>query len=66
MNLTVISMSFGDIGEQLHAFCDLLTVGVGLPCRSSDDGTCRLWDARNSQFSPRIFVPKPSDTVAGI
>lgn len=32
---------------------------------SSDDGTCRLWDARNSQFSPRIFVPKPPDTVAG-
>ncbi|GAV70868.1 WD40 domain-containing protein/Bromodomain domain-containing protein [Cephalotus follicularis] len=32
---------------------------------SSDDGTCRLWDARYSQFSPRIYVPKPSDAVAG-
>ncbi|XP_011100778.1 bromodomain and WD repeat-containing protein 3-like [Sesamum indicum] len=32
---------------------------------SSDDGTCRIWDARYSQFSPRIYVPKPSDSVAG-
>ncbi|KAK4775805.1 hypothetical protein SAY87_023766 [Trapa incisa] len=32
---------------------------------SSDDGTCRIWDARNSQFSPRIYVPKPADSVAG-
>ncbi|XP_057956949.1 uncharacterized protein LOC131150327 [Malania oleifera] len=32
---------------------------------SSDDGTCRIWDARYSQFAPRIYVPKPSDSVAG-
>ncbi|XP_059659393.1 uncharacterized protein LOC132306154 isoform X2 [Cornus florida] len=32
---------------------------------SSDDGTCRIWDARSSQWSPRIYVPKPTDTVAG-
>nr|XP_023895389.1 bromodomain and WD repeat-containing protein 3 [Quercus suber]POE57423.1 isoform c of bromodomain and wd repeat-containing protein 1 [Quercus suber] len=32
---------------------------------SSDDGTCRIWDARNSQFSPRIYVPRPSDSLAG-
>uniref|UniRef100_A0A5B6ZS60 Putative bromodomain and WD repeat-containing protein 3 isoform X1 n=1 Tax=Davidia involucrata TaxID=16924 RepID=A0A5B6ZS60_DAVIN len=32
---------------------------------SSDDGTCRIWDARYSQFSPRIYVPRPPDTVAG-
>ncbi|KAK6161017.1 hypothetical protein DH2020_004398 [Rehmannia glutinosa] len=32
---------------------------------SSDDGTCRIWDARYSQFTPRIYVPRPSDAVAG-
>ncbi|XP_031264460.1 PH-interacting protein [Pistacia vera] len=32
---------------------------------SSDDGTCRIWDARYSQFSPRIYVPRPSDSMAG-
>ncbi|KAK4425942.1 PH-interacting protein [Sesamum alatum] len=32
---------------------------------SSDDGTCRIWDARYSQFTPRIYVPKPSDSLAG-
>ncbi|KAL9407657.1 hypothetical protein AB3S75_046236 [Citrus x aurantiifolia] len=32
---------------------------------SSDDGTCRIWDARYSQFSPRIYIPRPSDAVAG-
>ncbi|XP_052191480.1 uncharacterized protein LOC127800733 [Diospyros lotus] len=32
---------------------------------SSDDGTCRIWDARYSQFSPRIYVPRPLDSVAG-
>ncbi|KAA8527385.1 hypothetical protein F0562_034900 [Nyssa sinensis] len=32
---------------------------------SSDDGTCRIWDARYSQFSPRIYVPRPPDSVAG-
>ncbi|KAK2394819.1 WD40 domain-containing protein [Trifolium repens] len=29
---------------------------------SSDDGTCRIWDARNSQSSPRLYVPRPSDS----
>ncbi|GMH08553.1 hypothetical protein Nepgr_010393 [Nepenthes gracilis] len=32
---------------------------------SSDDGTCRLWDARYSQFKPKIYVPRPSDSTAG-
>lgn len=32
---------------------------------SADDGTCRIWDARHSQFSPRIYIPKPSDSLAG-
>ncbi|XP_031260091.1 PH-interacting protein isoform X2 [Pistacia vera] len=32
---------------------------------SSDDGTCRIWDARYSHCSPRIYLPKPSDAVAG-
>lgn len=32
---------------------------------SSDDGTCRIWDARYSQFSPRIYIPRPSDSMAG-
>ncbi|KAF8387745.1 hypothetical protein HHK36_026399 [Tetracentron sinense] len=32
---------------------------------SSDDGTCRIWDARFSQYSPRIYLPKPSDAVPG-
>ncbi|KAL6193665.1 hypothetical protein ACLB2K_034749 [Fragaria x ananassa] len=32
---------------------------------SSDDGTCRIWDARNSQVTPRIYIPKPSDTTTG-
>ncbi|CAH2044625.1 unnamed protein product [Thlaspi arvense] len=26
---------------------------------SSDDGTCRIWDARGAQFAPRIYVPRP-------
>ncbi|WCJ23351.1 WD40/YVTN repeat-like-containing domain Bromodomain [Euphorbia peplus] len=30
---------------------------------SSDDGTCRIWDARNSSFTPRIYKPRPSDLV---
>ncbi|XP_023526980.1 bromodomain and WD repeat-containing protein 1-like isoform X2 [Cucurbita pepo subsp. pepo] len=31
---------------------------------SSDDGTCRLWDARSSsQNAPRIYVPRPLDSV---
>ncbi|KAJ6847300.1 uncharacterized protein M6B38_281670 [Iris pallida] len=32
---------------------------------SSDDGTCRIWDARSSQVQPRIYVPKPPDTLPG-
>lgn len=32
---------------------------------SSDDGTCRIWDARYSQCSPRIYLPKPSDAITG-
>lgn len=28
-------------------------------CRSSDDGTCRIWDARGAQFAPRIYLPRP-------
>ncbi|VFQ65122.1 unnamed protein product [Cuscuta campestris] len=32
---------------------------------SSDDGTCRIWDARHSQYSPRLYVPKPPESVAG-
>ncbi|XP_019428466.1 PREDICTED: bromodomain and WD repeat-containing protein 3-like isoform X1 [Lupinus angustifolius] len=32
---------------------------------SSDDGTCRLWDARYSQRNPRIYMPKPSDATTG-
>ncbi|KAK2649656.1 hypothetical protein Ddye_017145 [Dipteronia dyeriana] len=32
---------------------------------SSDDGTCRIWDARCSQNSPRIYLPKPSDAIIG-
>ncbi|XP_052182402.1 uncharacterized protein LOC127795031 [Diospyros lotus] len=28
---------------------------------SSDDGTCRIWDARYSQCSPRVYLPKPTD-----
>ncbi|XP_038895738.1 bromodomain and WD repeat-containing protein 1 [Benincasa hispida] len=31
---------------------------------SSDDGTCRIWDARSSsQNAPRIYVPRPLDSV---
>ncbi|XVF72736.1 hypothetical protein PTKIN_Ptkin12aG0144300 [Pterospermum kingtungense] len=32
---------------------------------SSDDGTCRIWDARYSHCSPRIYLPKPSETATG-
>ncbi|KAM0954425.1 putative transcription factor WD40-like family [Dioscorea sansibarensis] len=32
---------------------------------SSDDGTCRIWDARYSQMSPRIYMPKPPDVLPG-
>ncbi|KAI4334951.1 hypothetical protein L6164_013646 [Bauhinia variegata] len=32
---------------------------------SADDGTCRIWDARHSQSTPRIYVPRPSDSVNG-
>ncbi|KAG6531361.1 hypothetical protein ZIOFF_005167 [Zingiber officinale] len=33
--------------------------------RSSDDGTCRIWDARQSNAKPHIYIPKPLDTLAG-
>ncbi|XP_043807288.1 bromodomain and WD repeat-containing protein 3 isoform X3 [Manihot esculenta] len=32
---------------------------------SSDDGTCRIWDARYSNFNPRIYIPRPSYSVTG-
>ncbi|XVE73427.1 hypothetical protein DITRI_Ditri11bG0117100 [Diplodiscus trichospermus] len=32
---------------------------------SSDDGTCRIWDARYSHYSPRIYLPKPSEAATG-
>ncbi|CAL9133568.1 unnamed protein product, partial [Musa acuminata var. zebrina] len=32
---------------------------------SSDDGTCRIWDARQSSAKPHIYIPKPPDTLAG-
>ncbi|XP_054812506.1 uncharacterized protein LOC129313422 isoform X2 [Prosopis cineraria] len=32
---------------------------------SSDDGTCRIWDARYSQCNPRIYLPQPSDSITG-
>ncbi|XWS76643.1 hypothetical protein CRYUN_Cryun01aG0194900 [Craigia yunnanensis] len=32
---------------------------------SSDDGTCRIWDARYSHYSPRIYLPKPSEAANG-
>ncbi|KAK7353788.1 hypothetical protein VNO80_19240 [Phaseolus coccineus] len=30
--------------------------------QSSDDGTCRIWDARNSH-NPRIYVSQPQDAI---
>ncbi|KAI7750751.1 hypothetical protein M8C21_013053 [Ambrosia artemisiifolia] len=32
---------------------------------SSDDGTCRIWDARHSQGCARIYVPRQTNNVAG-
>ncbi|KAL6505075.1 hypothetical protein OROGR_024892 [Orobanche gracilis] len=32
---------------------------------SSDDGTCRVWDARYSHCRPRVYLPKPSDASTG-
>ncbi|GAB2226451.1 hypothetical protein Drorol1_Dr00022259 [Drosera rotundifolia] len=32
---------------------------------SSDDGTCRIWDARYSHVKPRIYVPRPVDPLIG-
>ncbi|MQL90865.1 hypothetical protein Taro_023465 [Colocasia esculenta] len=32
---------------------------------SSDDGTCRIWDARYSQSTPRVYIPKPPDAIPG-
>ncbi|XP_055818057.1 uncharacterized protein LOC129887122 isoform X1 [Solanum dulcamara] len=31
---------------------------------SSDDGTCRIWDARSSQCVPRVYSPRPKDNVS--
>ncbi|WOL00289.1 bromodomain and WD repeat-containing protein 1-like [Canna indica] len=31
---------------------------------SSDDGTCRIWDARQSNAKPRVYIPKPPDALA--
>ncbi|KAF6156947.1 hypothetical protein GIB67_039708 [Kingdonia uniflora] len=33
---------------------------------SSDDGTCRIWDARYTHVNPRIYLPKPSDDFTGM
>ncbi|KAG9139756.1 hypothetical protein Leryth_021435 [Lithospermum erythrorhizon] len=44
------------------AFCPRPTAVYQL-LSSSDDGTCRIWDARSSHFSPRVYVPKPSDST---
>ncbi|GJT31924.1 PH-interacting protein-like isoform X1 [Tanacetum coccineum] len=32
---------------------------------SSDDGTCRIWEARSSQCPARVFVPRRTGDVAG-
>jgi hypothetical protein len=32
--------------------------------RSSDDGTCRVWDARTAR-NPCVYVPGPSDAITG-
>ncbi|KAI3819205.1 hypothetical protein L1987_13030 [Smallanthus sonchifolius] len=32
---------------------------------ASDDGTCRIWDARYSQGCARIYVPRRADDLAG-
>ncbi|KAL8138375.1 hypothetical protein V2J09_004376 [Rumex salicifolius] len=32
---------------------------------SSDDGTCRIWDARNSQNKPRIYEPRRVEALTG-
>lgn len=31
---------------------------------SSDDGTCRIWDARQSNCRPRVYLPKPVDAAS--
>ncbi|CAN4112793.1 unnamed protein product [Withania somnifera] len=31
---------------------------------SSDDGTCRIWDARYSQCVSRVYSPRPKDNVS--
>ncbi|XP_059311819.1 uncharacterized protein LOC132063338 isoform X1 [Lycium ferocissimum] len=31
---------------------------------SSDDGTCRIWDARSSQCVPRVYSPRPKDNIS--
>lgn len=32
---------------------------------SSDDGSCRIWDARFSHCRPRVYVPRRTDEAAG-
>lgn len=32
---------------------------------SSDDGTCRIWDIRHTNASPRVYIPKPVDGDVG-
>lgn len=32
---------------------------------SSDDGTCRIWDARDFHINPRVYSPKPEENTAG-
>ncbi|VFQ68660.1 unnamed protein product [Cuscuta campestris] len=33
---------------------------------SSDDGTCRVWDARYSQCTPRVYLPRQTDVTSGM
>ncbi|XP_019197386.1 PREDICTED: PH-interacting protein [Ipomoea nil] len=33
---------------------------------SSDDGTCRVWDARYSQCTPRVYLPRPTNVFSGM
>ena len=34
--------------------------------RSSDDGTCRIWDATDSTRHSRVYMPNPKDTNPGL
>lgn len=53
----------------LLAFYDLILYANNFELfssyRSYDDGSCRILDARHSQFSPRIYIPKPPEPQAG-